>query len=55
MVVLFADGEVVVHHDLLKHTLVQNPRHVDAVSVDLEIREDGLYAILLLREAGDGA
>lgn len=53
MVVLFANREVVIYYHLLQHALMKNPSHVDAVFVDLEIREDGFDAIFLLREASD--
>lgn len=55
MIVLLADWEVIIHYYLLQYSLVQDPSHVDAVFVDLEIWEDCLYAVLLLSEASNGA
>lgn len=55
MVVLLADGEVIIHYYLLQYALVQDPSHVDAVFVDLEIREDRFYAVLLLSQTSDCA
>lgn len=53
MVVLLADWKVIIHYYLLQYTLVEDSCHVDTVFVDLEIWEDSLYAVLLLRQAGD--
>ena len=55
MVVVLADGEVVVHDHLLEDPLVEDPRHVYSVFVNIEVGEDGLDAVVLLGQARNGA
>ena len=55
MVIVLADGEVVVHDHLLEYPLVEDPRHVYAVLVNVEVGEDGLDAIVLLGQPRNSA
>ena len=53
MITYFTDWEIVIDHNLLVDPLIENSSHVDPVSIDLQIREDGLDSVLLLSQASD--
>jgi len=55
VVIVLANRKIIINHDFLKNPLMEDACHVYSILVDLEVRENGLYSVVFLCQARNGA